>query len=106
MKAIISLSFFMTFLSAFAQTEKIGQTDLQGKKDGKWIIYLDKNWKQVDSSSALYYRYTFYDKGTNIYPMGPSGGKNYKLESTGSGKQLDGEYKWFDAKGKLSSVHI
>ncbi|MGQ0827506.1 MAG: hypothetical protein ACT4ON_03820 [Bacteroidota bacterium] len=89
---------------------QINQFDAAGKKDGKWIIYLDKNWKKVDSAKAIFCRYTYFDHGINIYPMGPCGGKNYKLEPTSSEdkkiKLLDGEFKWYDGKGRLSSVHV
>jgi len=65
----------------------------------------------VDSAKAIFCRYTYFDHGINVYPMGPCGGKDYKLESTTSSdnpriKLLDGEYKWYDGKGKLSSVHV
>jgi len=88
----------------FSQTN---QLDANRKKDGKWTVYLDKNWKKVDDSTkATYRRYTYFDHGTNIYPMGPCGGKGYKLEGDTKLKYLNGEYKWFDGKGKLSSVHV
>ncbi len=91
----------------FGQTNSLNQIDSNGKKDGKWKVYLDKDWRKVDDSTkALFYRYTFFDHGTNIYPMGECGGKNYKLEQISKTKILDGEYKWFDGKGNLSSVHI
>ena len=45
--------------------------------------------------------------------MGAGGGKNYKMESsTDQSKQaskikmLDGEYKWYNDKGKLQYVHV
>jgi antitoxin component YwqK of YwqJK toxin-antitoxin module len=42
--------------------------------------------------------------------MGPCGGKGYKLEPSSADSKkitvLEGEYKWYDANGKLSSVHI
>ena len=44
-----------------------------------------------------------------IYPMGPCGLEGYKLETTtndNKSKLLDGEYNWYDAKGKLSSKHV
>jgi hypothetical protein len=115
MKIITSLLFFFSFtLLSFGQTDNLNQLDSSGKKDGKWIIYWDRNWRSIsDSAEAIYYRYTFYSHGTNLYPMGPCGGKGYKLEKTGEGqdqqskiKLLDGEYKWYDSKGKLSSIHV
>ncbi len=102
---IVLLLTFSVF--AFAQSAIINQLDSLGRKDGKWQIYLDKDWaKLTDSTKALYFRYTFFDHGVNIYPMGPCGKKGYKLQTASSGKLLNGEYKWYDAKGHLSSVHI
>ena len=109
-----TLLFFFLSLIKFSYSQTINQLDASGKKDGKWIVYLDKNWKHInDSTAATYFRYTFYDHGTNLYPMGPCGGKNYKIEITSNNSQsnekiklLDGEYKWLDAKGQISSIHI
>lgn len=105
---------FLGLTIAYGQTEPLNKLDSNGKKDGKWIAYLDKNWKHIDdSTNAVYYRYTFYSHGTNLNPMGPCGGKGWKLESTNSNnnqtgkiKLLDGEYKWYDDKGKLRFTHI
>ncbi|MBA3705029.1 MAG: hypothetical protein H0W84_03760 [Bacteroidetes bacterium] len=113
-KFILTL-LLLTFTSfPFSQTETLNQLDSTGKKHGKWIVYLDTNWKKVDDSTkASMMRYTFFDHGINVYPMGPCGLKNYRLESVYGNydsnakiKLLDGEFKWFDGKGKLSSVHI
>lgn len=91
----------------FAQTASLNQLEPNGKKDGKWAVYLDKDWKKIDDSAkASYYRYTYFDHGTNIYPMGQCGGKNYKLDGVAKNKLLDGEYKWYNGKGILSSVHV
>lgn len=113
MKTKIGLTFLFLTLTTFifGQTEKINQLDSNGKKIGKWTVYLDKDWKQTDDSSkAIFFRYTYFDNGTNIYPMGPCGGKGYKLTSPNSKSTkstlLDGEYKWYDSKGRLSSVHV
>jgi antitoxin component YwqK of YwqJK toxin-antitoxin module len=77
------------------------------KKDGKWTVYLDKDWKNVgDTSKVIFRRYTYFDHGANIYPMGPCGGKGYKLEGDTNSKILNGEYKWYNRDGKLSSVHV
>lgn len=113
MKTITALFFLFYASFSFSQTEQLNQFDASHKKDGKWIVYLDKKWGQVkDSSEASYYRYTYYDHGRDIYPMGPCGKNNWKLESTenstqtGKLKLLDGEYKWFDQKGRIFSSHI
>ncbi len=112
MKKLATLLFLFVFTSfTFGQTEKLNQLDNDGKKHGKWIAYLDRNWKYInDSTKAVYYKYTYYDHGTNLYPMGPCGRKHYKLEPVIDSKQkitlLDGEYKWYNSKGQLSSVHV
>jgi len=110
-KSILSAIMLTMTGLIFGQTSDLNQMDAKGKKDGRWTVYLDKDWKKVeDSTKALYCRYTYFDHGTNIYPMGLCGNKGYKLESSSvDGKKntiLDGEYKWFDANGKLSSVHV
>jgi len=114
MKTIASLLIFLCAgISSFAQTEVLNRFDDKGKKHGKWTVYLDATWKEVnDSSKALYYRYTYYDHGENIYPMGGVK-KNFTLQSS-SGKPkptpgkphlLDGEYKWLGKDGNVFSIH-
>lgn len=115
MKKIPSLLFFC-FITVFcySQTEKLNQFDAKGKKDGKWIVWLDKYWDKVkDSTKAVYFRYNYFDHGASLYPMGPCGKKGYTLDvkststvKKGNAMLLDGEYTWKDAKGNLSSVHI
>jgi len=113
-KAITALLLFLGISSIFyGQKASLNQLDSSGKKHGKWIVYLDYNWKNMNESAMnVFFRYTYYDHGTNIYPMGTCGGKNYKLEIKANSLQkdtvqlLDGEYKWFDSKGRLSSVHV
>lgn len=109
MKNIFALSFVLFSFFFFAQ-EKINQYDFNKRRTGKWLIYLDKDWKRTDDSTkATYCRYTWYHDGMNIYPMGPCGKEGYKLEVPAGNAQtklLDGEYKWLDAKGKISSIHV
>lgn len=111
-KSLFVFFFHLLALFTFAQNASLNHPDADGKKDGKWILYLDRNWKIIeDSSKAVCKRYTYFDHGVNVYPMGPCGGKNYKLEpalpaSEGKIALLDGEYKWLDDKGRLSSVHV
>ena len=110
-KSILTIIVLTMTSLIFGQTSGLNQMDAKGKKDGKWVVYLDKDWKKVDDSTkALYCRYTYFDHGTNIYPMGPCGGKGYKLEPSSADTKkitvLEGEYKWYDANGKLSSVHV
>lgn len=114
MKTILTLLFLASVLVSFSQTETLNQLDKNGKKDGKWILYLDsKGTKLKDSTDALYMRYTYYDHGLNIYPMGNFITKNGKMElpisnieSKGKIKLLDGEYKCFDKKGRILFIHV
>ncbi|MGZ3901198.1 MAG: hypothetical protein ACXVNM_14455 [Bacteroidia bacterium] len=108
-KNIFLMFFNAFFITIYSQSATVNQFDSNGKKDGKWIVYLDKNWSKVeDSTKAVLKRYTWFDHGVNIYPMGRCGGKNYKLETNypAGNTFADGEYKWFNGKGKLSSVHV
>ncbi len=114
MKTIFILSvILLSFTSAYGQAEPLNQLDNAGKKDGKWILYLDyKGDKVKDSVDAAYWRFTYYDHGVHIYPMGGFISKNGKIESTGDKEQtnkikmLDGEYKCFDNKGHLQFIHV
>ncbi len=114
MKTIGLYSLFVCIaLSSYSQSEALNQFDAAGKKNGKWVIWLDNYWREAeDSSKAVYCRYTRYDHGENIYPMAMWGLKNWKLEpaggnnsQTGKIKTLDGEYKWIDKKGTTRSTH-
>ncbi len=107
---LILLGFVLINFNSLAQ--KLNEVDNEGKRHGKWLVYLDKNWKRIDDSTkALYKKYTYYDHGVNIYPMGPCGKKGYRLEGpsskkmTGNYEFLDGEYKWYDEKGVVRSIH-
>ncbi|MBI3511896.1 MAG: hypothetical protein HY064_14640 [Bacteroidetes bacterium] len=107
-KLLLSLLIIFCFFSKlFSQPASIDQRDSSGKKNGKWKVYWDASWHEVkDSAKAVYYRYTFYDHGEDVYPMGPRD-KKWKLvastETKSGGKLilLDGEYKWYDEKGIL-----
>src|SRR5687767_5113357 len=72
MKNIINLVILMGHFSVlFGQVESINQYDSTGKKNGKWILYLDGTGKsKADSTNYTYYRYTFYSHGTHLHPMG------------------------------------
>jgi hypothetical protein len=109
MKAKITLLILSLYLAVFSYGQKItlNQLDSNGKKDGTWIEYLSKKWKVLkDSNNAKYCRYVFYDHGKYILPRVFSSA-NKKLEFTGDTTPktipilLDGEYKWYDRKGRL-----
>lgn len=107
---ILSFTFMMLFEE---QAQNLNQLDVNGKKHGKWEMYLSVGWKNVSSSKdATYLRYTYYDHGTNLYPFGTLGTKRYKLlhegddEKQANGlKLMNGTYKWLDKKGRLLFLH-
>ena len=110
MRIFLLYALFFSAFALHAQQEPLNQRDASGKPDGKWIVYLDAKWNKTDSSKAVYYRYTWFDHGVNIHPMGPG---SARMETTAdSSKQdrkiklLDGEYKWYDAKGRLKYMHV
>ena len=115
MKKITSLLLFcLITVFCYSQTEKLNQFDDQGKKEGKWIVWLDKDWKLAkDSMAAVYFRYNYWSNGNTHYPMGPFGGR-YKLQivsensqvKKGNAKLLDGEYKWVNDKGHMFAHHV
>jgi hypothetical protein len=106
---LLTLFFLVAGITAFGYAQDLNKFDANGKKHGKWTRLMDKNWNTVeDSSKAAFFRYTFYDHGQNVHPMGGFGkNKLWKMKSsidtsTQKGiKLLDGEYKWFDPKGRL-----
>ncbi len=112
MKATLSLTILLCLiipLSVLSQGEPMNTVDANGAKHGKWMIYLDANWAQIDDrEKAVYVRYNYFDHGVSLYPMGPSGKKGFTLEmddQTGN-KMLNGTYKWMDKNGKLSATHV
>jgi hypothetical protein len=110
MKKIILLMFILSSVSLFSQ-EKLNQFDSNGKKNGKWIVWLDKDWKLAkDSLSASSFRYNYFINGRSMYPMGPMGGKSEAHPNSnvkkGNAVLLDGEYKWFHKNGKVRFVNV
>ena len=111
-KIIFIYTFMIGLMTVYGQIETMNQIDNQGKKNGKWIVYLDAKWNKTDSNNAIFYRYTWFDHGVNIHPMGAGGSKNATMQTasnnsmqTGKLKILDGKYEWYE-KGKLKYVHV
>lgn len=105
--ALLTLLLIIGFGNAFGQTATLNGFDSAKRKDGKWVVYWDRNWKEVkDSSKARYFRYNVFINGTNVYPMGPCGRKGWRLEGDTTAKLLDGRYSWYNDKGVLVSTHI
>jgi hypothetical protein len=111
MKRRIYLLIFCLGLTIISYSQdSLNQLDSAGKKNGRWIVYLDKSWKEVkDTNQAYYYDYTYYDNGYNVYTM--DWGKNWKLVHAGENEQqkgrlklLNGEYSWIDSKNRTRMV--
>ncbi|MFI5204436.1 MAG: hypothetical protein ACHQF2_08055 [Flavobacteriales bacterium] len=106
-----TLLLFLLSNVSFAQTG-LNQLDSLGKKHGKWVLYLNALGKDLkNSTGAVYCRYTYYDHGKHLQPMGGFIGKKGKLVSTDTSKTngvtlLDGEYKCLDKKGRLRFIHV
>ena len=107
---LIVVLFAINFV-VVSQTEKLNQRDANGKKDGVWIVWLDKDWKLAkDSNVAVYFRYNYFINGRSMYPMGPCGGKleinsNSNVKK-GNALRLDGEYKHYHKNGKVRFIHV
>ncbi len=111
MKKIASILFLILTISIYGQS-KMNQYNSSGKKHGKWAVYLDNEWKEIkDSSKASFIKYTYFDNGTNLYPMGPRD-KSWMLKNSNGVSSttglviLNGEYSWIDKKGQLRAVDV
>jgi hypothetical protein len=111
MKFLITLLVCITGITTAHSQTTLNQRDTNGKKDGKWIIYLDEKWKPVnDSSHAYYSRYTYYDHGVDIYPIG-RGKNSFRITAgkinTIKGKPLllNDDYRWADKEGTTRSTN-
>lgn len=109
MKTQLLLLLFCTTTFA-GQAQSLNEFDSNGKKHGKWTVYLDALWNEVkDSTQAVYYRYTYFDHGTNTIPISPKGMKPKAKAETPEGEKLvlgkpiplNGTYKWRDKKGTV-----
>lgn len=112
-RSILKFVLVFIIIQSLSFAQETNKLDDKGKRHGKWLVYLDNNWKRIDDSTkATYKKYTYYDHGVNIYPMGPCGKKGYRLESSpevskkGNYIFLEGKFTWFNKKGKISSEHV
>lgn len=109
----IKLLFCLALFSCYTVFAQLNQLNTNGKKQGRWLVYLDaKGTKLDDSTKAIYKRYTWFDDGINTIPMGWLTTKDGKIETTGNPAEkgkivlLNGEYKCYDKAGKLKYVHM
>jgi hypothetical protein len=96
----------------YCQDSSINRLDPKGKKNGKWIEYLNRNWNILkDSNTAVYFRFVYYDQGTKIVQE-KYVRENSSVESLAYISQpklpilLDSEYRWYDKQGRLLSDNL
>ena len=111
MKTVLFFVMLCFTVMVYSQNEPLNQSDANGKKHGTWIVWLDKDWKLAkDSMSAVYFRYNYFIHGESMYAMGPWGGKLEakpgSMVKKGNAMLLDGEYNWYNSKGKLVCTHV
>lgn len=85
---------------AIAQSDTLNRIDVNNKKIGWWIVYLDKDLGITeDTSKANYYRYSYFDDKFDYYNMSRIGTKRNPVIVPTSIKRdqdiipLEGEYK-------------
>gem|GEM_PF-1042604 len=111
MRAIaLFLFFFGASLLVKGQADTLNQY-AEGRKNGTWRIYLNKQFKEVkDSNKAYFSRYKYYDYGLDLDAMGHCG-KKWKLVDSTIDKQvsskikpMNGTYTWVDEKGITRTI--
>ncbi|WP_448528787.1 tetratricopeptide repeat protein [Raineya sp.] len=74
------------FLSVQAQNnipKAPNKTDTQGRRQGKWVILFDKDWKVTSSNDVAYYRMTEYKEGKPIGKVRDYYAHNHKIQFEG-----------------------
>lgn len=112
-KNLFALFLCLCYVTVAAQNDTLNRHDAEGRKHGKWILYLDGLGAKVnDSTQAELYRYTWYDHGTHLQPMGHFTNKQGKvlkngqeLDLSGPAQLLDGEYKCYNKDKHLKFIH-
>lgn len=116
-RSIYILIILFVPLLSFAQNqtagEKINMPDSNGKKQGKYLEYIDRNWHTTGNIRDAYYsRYSYYNHGTpltipaNTYTNSDKltiDGKD-AVNTKGEPKLLNGRYCWYDKKGALKDI--
>lgn len=103
--------FCMGFSILAHSQDTINRFDSTGKKHGTWVVYWNANWKEIsDSNKAAYARYTYFENGKDLQPIG-SCEKSWTLVQTKGNnqqnsriKQLDGVYTWSNSKGTTRCI--
>ncbi len=113
MRTFIILSIFChAHIVVIGQTDSMNQFDSNGNKDGKWTVFYNAAGKEVsDSAQAVWYRYTYYLQGKNLYAYEWCGKNDVVIALSGQDqneklKLLDGAWKITDKKGNVKSIQI
>jgi len=108
MKPLLTLTLLLSALCAQGQD----LLDANGKRHGRWTVWMDANWKDVkDSTQAHYARYVHFDNGELLQMLNPIRQKDWKQEYEAQtaplavdSKLVHGRYSWYGAKGNLICV--
>lgn len=104
--------FLMTISQVCLAQEAISDTlnrrNAKNKKDGLWLVYLDKNASIVDKEDACFYGYEMYDNGEWVMFFKANNNRKYKniifngiKGETGNPLLLYGTFFFYDKKGRL-----
>ncbi len=98
---------FVVFASFFTygQAEPFNQFDVDGKKKGWWITYLNDNLEVLkDSSNATHYMYNFYINDNYTYRFGEGyGSEKHPMHFPENDTSKLGKYVLLD--GKYSTIY-
>ncbi len=59
---------FLSSLNLKSQNDTLNKLNINNKKQGYWIIYLNQYLDKADSINAKYYAYELFDNGVNLRP--------------------------------------
>jgi hypothetical protein len=106
MNYILTLFISLFVINVFGQPA-IRSLNKNGKRQGKWPVYLDNKWRSVkDTVNPTFIAYDKYVNGRSYCALIGKYKMPFRYETTASGKLLNGEYKWYDKKNRLKAVYV
>ena len=103
-----TLVFLFIAIQTFCFAQTINQRNKKGQRQGIWLIYLNKKWKEVkDTNTATFKTYQLFKKGKqNFGSIGNFTIKERLNRSTDSTcKFLNGTYNWYNKKDRLKYMY-
>jgi hypothetical protein len=96
------------------QVDTLNKFNVNGKKDGYWLQYLDSLTNPSDSVNAFFYGYELYDNGIKVFKFYEKSQiyKNYTLvydgnfPSKGNPILIDGTFKWYSNEVQIENIEI